>query len=125
MSGQWKQHGRIFFVAILVSILCGKANPAHGQFFKQFRKEKQKKDKPKVDNRADYAYKTYSTLKRKEKKKAFSEDGRFRVEKPLKQVPYRKVDKSYARGDFFGHRRPPIRRSAGNLKLCRECGVRH
>jgi hypothetical protein len=96
------------------------AAPTSAQLFK---KKSEAKEKP----GAGYAYQTYSTLKKKERKKGYSEESRFHIEKPLEPVPYGKIDRivDYSKYPYFGHKRPPVRRPVGSTKLCRVCGIKH
>jgi hypothetical protein len=93
---------------------------ADGQIFK-------KKSKARKENRSEYAYQTFSTTQRKERKKSFTGEAKFRFEKPLFPVKFGKIDRpvDYSKAPYFGHKRPPIRRPPGSMKLCKVCGIKH
>lgn len=88
---------------------------------------KKKNKIEKAVNRSDYAYQTYSTTKRKQRKGSFTGEAKFHFDKPLFPVPLgineRPVD--YSRAPYFGHKRPPVKHSPGNMKLCKVCGIKH
>jgi len=103
-------------------VLLALTVPAHAQ------SSKNKKSKKKEDDRSEYAYQTFSTQKRKEKRRGYAGDGaRFQFEKPLEAVPFGKVDREvdYSKAPYFGHKRPPARKFSGNMKLCKVCGIKH
>ena len=90
----------------------------------QIFKKRQKKD----NDRSEYAYKTFSTTQRKEKKKSFTGDeAKFHFDKPVAPVPYGIIDRpvDYSKAPYFGHKRPPHRRPPGSMKLCKVCGIKH
>lgn len=93
----------------------------------QLFKKKNKNRGKKADSREEYAYKTFSTTQRKERKKSFTGEAKFHFEKPLLPVPFGKIDRDvdYAKAPYFGHKRPPIRRPPGSMKLCKVCGIKH
>ena len=92
-----------------------------GQIFKKRNKAR------KEDKRSDYAYQTFSTTQRKERKKSFTGEAKFHFEKPLSPVRYGTKDREvdYSIAPYFGHKRPPIRRPPGSMKLCKVCGIKH
>jgi hypothetical protein len=84
-----------------------------------------KKSKEQADDRTEYAYQTYSTLKPKQKKSGYAGEGaHFQFEKPKKQVPVGLMHRPVSYTNF-GHKHAPIRRSPGNLKFCKVCGIKH
>ena len=89
----------------------------------QAQKKKSKKDKG-----VTYAYQTYSTTQPKERKKGYAgSESKFHFEKPLAPVPYGKIDRpmDYSKAPYFGHKRLPTKRSRGNQRLCKVCGIMH
>jgi hypothetical protein len=88
----------------------------------------QKKSKEKEQPGSGYAYQTYSTLQKKEKRKGYSgHESRFHFEKPLEPLRYGEIDRivDYSKTPYFGHKRPPVRRPVGSTRLCRVCGIKH
>lgn len=85
------------------------------------------KKKAKKGKEVAYAYQTYSTTQPKERKKGYANESKFHFEKPLAPVPYGKIDRpmDYSKAPYFGHKRPPIKRSPGNQRLCKVCGIMH
>lgn len=93
------------------------ASPAQAQLFK--------KSKSKEDPAADYAYKTHSTLGKKEKMRGRGgDDPKFHFEKPKQSLALSKSP-THVSHAHFGHKRPPARRAIGNTRLCRVCGIKH
>jgi len=100
------------FSALLLAI------PSQAQFLKK------KSSAPEKDS--EYAYQTFSTTVRKEKKQGYAgSESRFHFEKPLEPVPYGRAASNNFKTNTFGHKRPPARRPIGHLKLCKVCGIKH
>lgn len=120
MVGRLNSSCNVFTLVLALVLVMIFASPSSAQLFK---KKSNEKEKPGTG----YAYQTYSTLKKKEKKKGYSEESRFHIEKPLEPVPYGKIDRivDYSKNPYFGHKRPPVRRPVGSTKLCRVCGIKH
>jgi hypothetical protein len=92
---------RTFFIGVAMLLL---AIPSDAQLLK--------KNKSKKKESATYAYQTFSTTLRKERRNGFAGDeARFQFEKPKNLVP----DGSP----------PRIRRRPYKDKVCRACGQRH
>lgn len=87
---------------------------------------KRESNKPDPD-RSKYAYQTVSTQKKKVRKEGYAGDeSRFKFEKPQNPLPDGNALKGAGyRIDYFGHKRPPKKRSPGQMKLCRVCEIRH
>lgn len=105
-------------MTMLVLISCS----SHGQIFRK------RHSKETADKRSTYAYQTFSTTQPKEKKKGYAgNEAKFRFEKPLTPVPFGEIDRSvdYSKAPYFGHKRPPVRRPVGSMRLCKVCGIRH
>jgi hypothetical protein len=122
MVSQVKRSEKTILSIAVVLVLAMVSFTAHGQLFKK------KKTTEADDNRSTYAYQTFSTTQRKENKKGYSSDeAKFHFEKPLTPVPYgeNNRDVDYSKAPYFGHKRPPIRRPPGKMKLCKVCGIKH
>jgi hypothetical protein len=121
MVSHINRSGKYFISAIAIIVMVLIAFSSDGQIFKKRKKKKDKQD------RTEYAYQTFSTTQRKERKKSFTGEAKFHFEKPLLPVPYGKIDRAvdYSKAPYFGHKRPPIRRPPGSMKLCKVCGIKH
>jgi hypothetical protein len=82
----------------------------------------------------NYSEQTKTSEKTKKKKsgRKITYDARDKFYDRMEQVAKdnRKAEKElqkpqYADPTYFGHKKPPKRRSAGKLKYCKECGIRH
>lgn len=117
MTGRLNYFGNGFggFIVVACLILC--ANPASAQLFK--------KAKSKADPAADYAYKTHSTLGKKERMRGRGgDDPKFHFEKPKQSLALSKTP-THVSHAHFGHRRLPARRAIGATKFCKVCGIKH
>ena len=121
MVGQPKLIQKVVIVVFSIAFLL-LALPAQAQLLKN------KKSKTKEKEPPAYAYQTFSTTKRKERKQGYAGDeSKFQFEKPVTTVPYGKIDREvdYSKAPYFGHKRPPVRRPPGSMKLCKVCGIKH
>jgi len=71
-------------------------------------------------------------IKRKKSTRKVTYDARDKFYDRIEQVAKnnRKAEKElqkpqYSDPSYFGHKKQPKRRSAGKLKYCKECGIRH
>lgn len=122
MIGRVNSLRKVVFTTFVVLGVIVFVIPADAQLFKR------KKSKSEEKEPAAYAYQTFSTTKRKEKRRGYAGDeARFQFEKPLEPVPYGKIDREvdYSKAPYFGHKRPPVRRPPGSMKLCKVCGIKH
>jgi hypothetical protein len=120
MVRRFNSSHKLFFGALTLLMTGLFCVPASAQ---NDRSKKQKKGKEPA-----YAYQTFSTTQRKEKKRGFAgSESKFQFEKPLAPVPYEKADRifDYSKAPFFGHKRPPKKHGPGAQKMCRVCGIRH
>ena len=122
MISKVKEIRKHFILPALILSMLLTACSLEAQIFKKKNKNKEKKQ-----DRSVYAYQTYSTTIKKEKKRSFSGEAKFHFEKPIIPVPFGKIDREvdYSKGPYFGHKRIPVKRSPGNQKLCKVCGIMH
>ena len=121
MASSINRSGSYSITAFLIIGLILFTFSTSGQIFKKKNKTREE------DKRSEYAYQTFSTTKKKERKKSFTGEAKFHFEKPMFPVKYGKKDREvdYSKAPYFGHKRPPKRRPPGSMKLCKECGIMH
>jgi hypothetical protein len=112
------KHKTALAAAFLTLLFC---IPSEAQLFKKWRSKK-------GFSSSEYAYATISTTKRKERKAGYGgENSMFHFEKPRTPISKGRFSGEINTSDptYFGHRRPPIRKSHGAMRMCRVCGIKH